>query len=79
MNINESLEGRIQIEYLDKNTVQIELDDEGCKFMIEVFTEFLNNPKMHHVNYDSDTGYSCGFMTKNSLGLIINHRNHYEK
>lgn len=72
--VNDSNDGRINIEYLDKNTVQIELDDESCKFLIEVLTEFLNDPKMHHVNYDSDTGYSCGFMAKKSLGLIINHR-----
>lgn len=72
---NESIEGRIKIDYLDKNSVQIELDDDGCRFFIEVFNEFLNNPTLHHVNYDSDTGYSCGFMTKDSLNLIINHRN----
>lgn len=75
--IDDARNGRIHIEYLDKHTVQVELDDDGCKFLIEVLTEFLNDPKMHHVNYDSDTGYSCGFMTKNSLGLIINHRGKY--
>ena len=71
---NRALEGRILIEYLDKHRVQIELDDAGCKFLIEVLTEFLNDPEMHHADYDADTGYSCGFMAKNSLGLIINHR-----
>lgn len=75
--MNNCLEGRIHIECVDKYTVQIELDNKSIDFLIESLTELKNEVGLHHLNYDSDTGFSNGFMTKNSLNLILNNRDKY--
>ncbi len=78
MKENETLKGRINIEYLDKYTVQMEVDNAACQWLIEVLTDLMSDdPDVHHVNYDAGTGYDLGVMTKNSLGLIINNRDKY--
>ena len=53
----------------NKKSVQIEVDKKGCEFLIEELTDLLNNNK-NIVEYDSDTGYNCGILTKESLGVI---------
>lgn len=78
-NVNNTREGKIHIEYLDKSTVCIELDDEGCRYLIEVFNDFINTPNMHHLDLESNTMYHLGVFTKDSLGLMINHRDNYNK
>ena len=74
-----SLEGRMKIEYLDKFTVQIEVDNKSIDFLIETLMELKTVPGLHHLNFDSDTGYSCGFMTHDSLNLILNNRDKYQE
>lgn len=71
---NMEKEGRLKIDCIGKHTVQIELDNKGIDFLIEILLELKTTPGVHHFNLDSDTGYSCGFMTKDSLNLIINNR-----
>ena len=73
-----SLKGRLKIECINKHTVQIELDNESIDFLIEILLELKNIPEVHHFNFDSDTGSSCGFMTKDSLDLILNNRDKYK-
>lgn len=70
-------EGRMKIEYLNKNTVQIELDNKSIDFLIETLLELKNEKGLHHINFDSDTGYTNGFMTKDSIDIIINNRDKY--
>ena len=74
---NKDLSGRMKIEYLDKHRVQIELDNKSIDFLIEVLSDLKNEPGMHHCNFDSDTGSCNGFMTKDSLDLILNNRDKY--
>ncbi|MCQ2086876.1 MAG: hypothetical protein MJZ37_02205 [Bacilli bacterium] len=69
--------GRMKIEYLNKNTVQIELDNKSIDFLIETLLELKNEKGLHHINFDSDTGYTNGFMTKDSIDIIINNRDKY--
>ena len=76
-NENKDLSGRMKIEYLDKYRVQIELDNKSIDFLIEVLSDLKNEPGMHHCNFDSDTGSCNGFMTKDSLDLILNNRDKY--
>ncbi len=76
-NENKDLSGRMKIEYLDKHRVQIELDNKSIDFLIEVLSDLKNEPGMHHCNFDSDTGSCNGFMTKDSLDLILNNRDKY--
>lgn len=73
----EDLSGRMKIETIDKYSVQIELDNKSIDFLIETLTDLKNEPGVHHLNYDSDTGYSKGFMTRDSLNLILNNRDKY--
>ena len=73
----ESLVGRIKIECVDKYTVQIEVDNKSIDFLIETLLKLKTEPGLHHFNFDSNTGYSCGFMTKDSLNLIFNNRDKY--
>ena len=74
-----SIRGRLKIECINKQTVQIELDNLSIDFLVETLLELKNEPGVHHFNFDSDTGYSCGFMTRDSLDLILNNRDKYEK
>ncbi len=76
---SDSLTGRLKIECINKYTVQIEVDDKSIDFLIETLLELKNVPNLHHFNFDSDTGYSCGFMTHDSLNLILNNRDKYDK
>lgn len=76
---SDSLIGRLKIECINKYTVQIEVDDKSIDFLIETLLELKNAPDLHHFNFDSDTGYSCGFMTHDSLNLILNNRDKYDK
>ena len=69
--------GRLKIECIDKYTIQIELDNKSIDFLIETLLELKTVPRLHHLNFDSSTGYSCGFMTKDSLNLILNNRDKY--
>ena len=73
------IEGRLKIECINKHTVQIELDNLSIDFLVETLLELKNEPGVHHFNFDSDTGYSCGFMTKDSLDLILNNRDKIQK
>ena len=73
------LTGRLRIECIDKHTVQIEVDGKSIDFLIEVLLEMKKEPNLHHLNFDSDTGYSCGFMTHDSLNLILNNRDKYDQ
>lgn len=62
-------EGRIAISLSrDKKMVQIELDYESCTFLIEELNDILHGGI---IEYDSDSGYSCGLLKKNSLGIIV--------
>ena len=72
-----TIKGRLKIECIDKYTVQIELDNLSIDFLVETLLELKNEPKLHHLNFDSNTGYSCGFMTEDSLNLILNNRDKY--
>lgn len=74
-----SIEGRMKIECINKYTVQIELDNKSIDFLIETLSELKNTPGLHHFNFDSDTGYSCGFMTHDSLDLILNNRDKWQE
>lgn len=74
----QGLEGRLKIECIDKYTIQIELDNKSIDFLIETLLELKKEPGLHHLNFDSDTGYSCGFMTRDSLNLILNNRDKYD-
>ena len=75
---NEGLsKGRLKIECINKHTVQIELDNLSIDFLVETLLELKNKPELHHLNFDSDTGYSCGFMTRDSLDLILNNKDKY--
>ena len=74
-----SIEGRMKIEYINKYTVQIELDNKSIDFLIDTLSELKDRPGLHHLNFDSDTGYSCGFMTHDSLDLILNNRDKYQE
>ena len=71
------ISGRLKIECINKHTVQIELDNRSIDFLIETLLELKNDSEIHHLNFDSDTGYSCGFMTRDSLDLILNNRDKY--
>lgn len=73
-----SIKGRFRIECINKHTVQVELDNLSIDFLVETLLELKNEQGVHHFNFDSDTGYSCGFMTRDSLGLILNNRDKYE-
>lgn len=74
-----ALAGRLKIECINKHTVQIEVDNKSIDFIIETLLELKNEPGLHHLNFDSNTGYSCGFMTQDSLDLIINNRDKYDE
>lgn len=74
-----SLAGRFKIECIDKYTVQIEMDNKSIDFMIETLLELKSMPGLHHLNFDSNTGYSYGFMTHDSLNLILNNRDKYNE
>ena len=73
----ESLAGRMKIECVDKYTVQIEMDNKSIDFLIETLLQLKTEPSLHHLNFDSNTGYSRGFMTEDSLNLIFNNRDKY--
>lgn len=77
MNNNRYLEGRMKIDCPNKHTVQIEVDNESIDFLIECLLDLKNIEGMHHLNLDSDTGESNGYMTRDSLDLIINNRSKY--
>ena len=72
-----SIKGRMKIECINKYTVQIELDNLSIDFLVGILLELKNEPGVHHFNFDSNTGYSCGFMMKDSLDLILNNRDKY--
>ena len=74
---NYSLNGRLKIECIDKYTVQIELDNKSIDFLIETLLLLKNEPDLHHLHYDSATGFSLGWMTRDSLSLILNNRDKY--
>lgn len=78
-NANDTRDGKIHIECLDKNIVHIELDDKGCRYLIEILTDIINNPNIHHIDLEPNMMYDLGVFTKDSLGLMINHRDKYEK
>ncbi|MGN0804309.1 MAG: hypothetical protein ACI4MS_02890, partial [Candidatus Coproplasma sp.] len=67
---NDCIVGRMKLECIDKYTIQIELDNKSIDFLIETLLELKNEPGLHHFNFDSNTGYSNGFMTSDSLNLI---------
>lgn len=75
----QELKGRLKVECVDKYTIQIEMDNKSIDFLIETLLELKNEPGLHHLNFDSDTGYSCGFMTHDSLNLILNNRDKYDE
>lgn len=64
----------MKIVCLNKYTVQIKLDNKSIDFLIDVLQELKNKEEIHHFNFDSDIGYSMGFMTRNSIDLILNNR-----
>lgn len=70
----ESKFGRMKIIYLNKYIVQIKLDNKSIDFLIDVLQKLKNKEEIHHFNFDSDTGYSMGFMTRNTIDLILNNR-----
>ena len=49
------LTGRLRIEFIDKDTVQIEVDNKSIDFLVETLLEMKNDPNLHHLNFDSDT------------------------
>ena len=79
MKKSESPIGKLRVECINKHTVQIEMDNSSIDFLIEVLLELKTTPGLHHLNFDSDTGYACGFMTHDSLDLILNNRDKYVK
>ncbi len=78
MNDNATNSGRMKIEYLDKYSVHIELDNKSIDWLIETLQMLKNEEGVHHMNFDSDTGHANGFMTKDSLNLILNNRDKYD-
>ena len=68
--------GRLKIS-ADKYSVSIELDNKSIDFLIETLLELKNDPEIHHFNFDSDTGSSLGFMSRDSMNLILNNRDKY--
>lgn len=77
MKHDSSIVGRMKIDYLDKFTVQIELDNKSIDFLIQTLQDLKDENGIHHLNFDSNTGYSNGFMTKDSINLILNNRDKY--
>ena len=75
----QALKGRLKVECIDKYTIQIEMDNKSIDFLIETLLELKKEPGLHHFNFDSDTGYACGFMTRDSLNLILNNRDKYDE
>ena len=49
------LTGRLRIEFIDKDTVQIEVDNKSIDFLVKTLLEMKNDPNLHHLNFDSDT------------------------
>ena len=73
--VNNQIKGRLLIQFLDnKKTVRIEMDKEAAKFLVEELTEMINDQESFFVDYDPETGYSVGILTKNSLGLMLEMR-----
>lgn len=60
----------ISISILNDGSIELALNEEGCKFLIEELQELLQN-KSYVCHYDSGTGYDCGVLSKNSLGIAI--------
>ena len=67
-------DGRIHAEYIDEYKVRIEVDDKGCKFLIDIFSEFLVDSRNSNLELDVATCYSQGSMTKESMSLVFDHR-----
>lgn len=66
---NES-ESYISVSKTNTNSICIGLNEEGCKFLIAELQELIDN-KSYIFDYDCGTGYDCGILSKDSLGLII--------
>lgn len=63
-------EGIISISKTDNNSIQIALNKEGCEFLKNALDDLIKN-KTYVFDYDNETGYDCGILSKNSLGIII--------
>ncbi len=60
----------ITVTHLKNDSVVLAVDEDGCKYLIEELQYLLAN-KDYVFDYDQSTGYDCGILSKNSLGLII--------
>ncbi len=70
--VDDSMDGKIKIEFLsNKKTMRIELDKTGCEFLIETLKDLLTGDGYPFIDYDPGTGYDCGILRKDSLGLMI--------
>lgn len=63
-------EGIISISKTKNDSIQIAVNAEGCEFLKSVLDDLLED-KTYVFDYDSGTGYDCGILSKNSLGIII--------
>ena len=64
--------GRIAVKYLEKKkSVYICMDMEACSYLFEELKEILANKEYCFLDYDTATGYDCGILTKNSLGIAL--------
>lgn len=58
------------LSMLNNNSIEIALSEEGCRFLIDELQELIKN-REYIMDYDSNTGYDCGILSKNSFGLVL--------
>lgn len=64
--------GRITVQYLEKKkSVYIHMDMEACSYLLGELKEILTDREDCFLDYDSATGYDCGVLAKNSLGIAL--------
>lgn len=72
-----SLIGKIRVIYANKYTIQIELDSKGIDYLIKILLDLKDTPGIDQIELDSSTLHALGFMTKDSLNLILDNRDKY--
>lgn len=70
--VDQTNKGKLEISFLkQKNAVLIQTDKLGCAYLIEELTSYLEDNEDVFIDYDSGTGYDCGILTKDSLGIMF--------
>ncbi len=62
--------GMIEITELNDGSIQIAMDEDGCKFLIEELKTLLDD-KRYISEYPYDSGRGCGVLTLNSSGFFL--------